>query len=42
MMTLRRLDDRLLADVNDLTRHTHWLHGAVLGSPPTAWSSSPG
>jgi membrane-associated phospholipid phosphatase len=31
MMTLRRLDDRLLAEVNDLARHTHWLHAAVLG-----------
>jgi membrane-associated phospholipid phosphatase len=31
MDTLRRLDDRLLVDVNDLARHTGWLHGAVLG-----------
>src|SRR4051812_27883971 len=31
MMTLRRLDDRLLTEVNDLARHTGWLHGAVLG-----------
>jgi membrane-associated phospholipid phosphatase len=31
MTSLRRLDDRLLADVNDLARHTTWLHGAVLG-----------
>jgi membrane-associated phospholipid phosphatase len=30
MDTLRHLDDRLLADVNDLARHTGWLHGAVL------------
>jgi membrane-associated phospholipid phosphatase len=30
MDTLHRLDDRLLADVNDLARHTGWLHGAVL------------
>jgi membrane-associated phospholipid phosphatase len=31
MITLRRLDDRLLTDVNDLARHTGWLHGAILG-----------
>ena len=31
MDTLHRLDDRLLTDVNDLARHTGWLHGAVLG-----------
>src|SRR3954466_15017085 len=31
MNTLHRLDDRLLTDVNDLARHTGWLHGAVLG-----------
>ena len=31
MMTLRRLDDRLLIEVNDLARHTGWLHGVVLG-----------
>ena len=31
MMTLRRLDDRLLDDVNDFARHTGWLHGAILG-----------
>jgi membrane-associated phospholipid phosphatase len=31
MDTLHRLDDRLFADVNALTRHTGWLHGAVLG-----------
>jgi membrane-associated phospholipid phosphatase len=30
MDTLHRLDDRLLTDVNDLARHTGWLHGAVL------------
>src|SRR4051795_11462190 len=30
MDTLHRLDDRLLIDVNDLARHTGWLHGAVL------------
>jgi membrane-associated phospholipid phosphatase len=30
MDTLRQLDDRLLVDVNDLARHTGWLHGAVL------------
>jgi membrane-associated phospholipid phosphatase len=29
MDTLRRLDDRLLTDVNDLARHTGWLHGPV-------------
>jgi len=28
---LHRLDDRWLADVNGLARHTAWLHGAVLG-----------
>jgi membrane-associated phospholipid phosphatase len=31
MNFLRRLDDRLLGDVNDLARHTGWLHGAVRG-----------
>jgi membrane-associated phospholipid phosphatase len=31
MDTLHRLDDRLFTDVNDLARHTGWLHGAVLG-----------
>jgi membrane-associated phospholipid phosphatase len=31
MDTLRRLDDRLLTGVNDITRHTGWLHGAVRG-----------
>jgi membrane-associated phospholipid phosphatase len=31
MDTLRRLDDRLLTDVNDLARHTPWLHGVVVG-----------
>ena len=31
MTTLHRLDDRLLIDVNDLAKHTGWLHGAVLG-----------
>jgi membrane-associated phospholipid phosphatase len=31
MMTLRRLDDRLLTEVNDLARHTGWLHGPILG-----------
>src|ERR671933_2247038 len=31
MDPLRRLDDRLLLDVNDLARHTPWLHGPVLG-----------
>ena len=31
MNFLRRLDDRLLGDVNDLARHTGWLHGAILG-----------
>jgi membrane-associated phospholipid phosphatase len=31
MDTLHRLDDRLLNDVNDLARHTGWLHGAALG-----------
>jgi membrane-associated phospholipid phosphatase len=31
MMTLRRLDDRLLTEVNDLARHSGWLHGAILG-----------
>lgn len=31
MNSLRRLDDRLLGDVNDLARHTAWLHGALRG-----------
>ena len=31
MDILHRLDDQLLADVNDLARHTPWLHGAVFG-----------
>jgi membrane-associated phospholipid phosphatase len=31
MNDLRSLDDRLLTDVNDLARHTGWLHGVVLG-----------
>ena len=31
MMTLRRLDDRLLTEVNDLARQTGWLHGPILG-----------
>ena len=31
MDTLHRLDDRLFTDVNDLARHTGWLHGAVRG-----------
>jgi membrane-associated phospholipid phosphatase len=31
MNTLRHLDDRLLAEVNQLARHTGWLHGAILG-----------
>ena len=31
MTPLHRLDDRWLADVNGLARHTAWLHGAVLG-----------
>jgi membrane-associated phospholipid phosphatase len=30
MDTLHRLDDRLFTNVNDLARHTGWLHGAVL------------
>jgi len=30
MTTLRRVDDRLLGDVNDLARHTGWLHGPIL------------
>lgn len=29
MNSLRRLDDRLLGDVNDFARHTGWLHGAI-------------
>jgi membrane-associated phospholipid phosphatase len=29
MDTLHRLDDRLLVDVNDVARHSGWLHGAV-------------
>jgi membrane-associated phospholipid phosphatase len=29
MDTLRSLDDRLLTDVNDVARHTGWLHGPV-------------
>jgi membrane-associated phospholipid phosphatase len=31
MNSLRRLDDRLLGDVNHFARDTGWLHGAVLG-----------
>jgi membrane-associated phospholipid phosphatase len=31
MDTLRRLDDQLLTDVNDLARHTPWLHGLLAG-----------
>jgi membrane-associated phospholipid phosphatase len=31
MDTLRRLDDRILDDVNGFARHTGWLHGAVMG-----------
>src|SRR4051794_25672714 len=31
MTTLHRLDDRLFTDVNEVARHTGWLHGAVLG-----------
>lgn len=31
MNALRRLDDRLLADVNDFARHTGWLHGVMTG-----------
>jgi membrane-associated phospholipid phosphatase len=31
MNTLRRLDDRLLGDVNGVARHTPVLHGVVLG-----------
>lgn len=31
MDTLRRLDDRLLSDMNDVARHTPWLHGVVTG-----------
>jgi membrane-associated phospholipid phosphatase len=31
MDTLHRVDDRLTTDVNDLARHTGWLHDAVLG-----------
>jgi hypothetical protein len=31
MNDLRSLDDRLLADVNDLARHTGGLHRVVLG-----------
>ena len=31
MDTLRRLDDRLLDDVNAVARHTGWLHSVVLG-----------
>jgi membrane-associated phospholipid phosphatase len=31
MDTLRRLDDRLLTDVNDFARHTQWLHDVVVG-----------
>jgi membrane-associated phospholipid phosphatase len=30
MTSLRRLDDRLFLEVNDLARHTGWLHGAIL------------
>jgi membrane-associated phospholipid phosphatase len=31
MNTLRRLDDRLLTDVNQFARHTGWLQGAIFG-----------
>ena len=31
MSALRRLDDRLLTEVNDLARHTGWLHGVIRG-----------
>jgi membrane-associated phospholipid phosphatase len=31
MTPLHRFDDRLLSDINDLARHTGWLHGAMLG-----------
>ena len=31
MTALRRLDDRLLTEVNDLARHTDRLHGLILG-----------
>jgi membrane-associated phospholipid phosphatase len=31
MNALRHLDDRILFAVNDLARHTGWLHGAVTG-----------
>jgi membrane-associated phospholipid phosphatase len=31
MTALRRLDDRLLTEVNDLARHTAWLHGVIRG-----------
>jgi membrane-associated phospholipid phosphatase len=31
MTALHRLDDRLFTDVNEVARHTGWLHGAVLG-----------
>lgn len=30
MMALRRIDDRLLSDVNQFARQTGWLHGPVL------------
>ena len=31
MNSVRRLDDQWLASVNGFSRHTGWLHGAVLG-----------
>jgi membrane-associated phospholipid phosphatase len=31
MIALRRVDDRLLTEVNDLARHTGWLQGVILG-----------
>jgi membrane-associated phospholipid phosphatase len=31
MNALRHLDDRILVAVNDVARHTGWLHGAVTG-----------
>jgi membrane-associated phospholipid phosphatase len=31
MTALHRLDDRLFTDVNEVARHTGWLHGPVLG-----------
>ncbi|MCW2537332.1 MAG: hypothetical protein JWQ26_3031 [Modestobacter sp.] len=36
MDTLHRLDDRLLVDVNDVARHSGWLHGPSRATPRSA------